>query len=85
VHRKEFRRQASRTLRLLAAGKPLEQSQCASSSAGSRLGRPKKALPNPSIKPSPNSKPPSQRYSAGLLLLQRWPGVSPLVPAYVER
>jgi hypothetical protein len=39
------------------------------------------ALPNPSLKPSPNGKPPGQRYSAGLLLLQRWPGAFPLVPA----
>ncbi len=38
-------------------------------------------MPNPSLKPSPNGKPPGQRYSAGLLLLQRWPGVFPLVPA----
>jgi hypothetical protein len=37
--------------------------------------------PNPSLKPSPNGKPPGQRYSAVLLLLQRWPGVFPLVPA----
>jgi len=43
------------------------------------------AWPNPSIKPSPNGKPPGQRYSAVLHFLQRWPGVSPLVPAYVER
>ncbi len=37
--------------------------------------------PNPSLKPSPNGKSPGQRYSAGLLLLQRWPGAFPLVPA----
>jgi hypothetical protein len=37
--------------------------------------------PNPSFKPSPNSKPPGRRYSAGLHFLQRRPGVSLLVPA----
>ena len=67
------------------AGAVENKSQCASSTASSRLSQSQRALPNPSIKPSPNSKPPGQRYSAGLLLLQRWPGVSPLVPAYVER
>jgi hypothetical protein len=81
----EFRAQAHRMFKLPIVGKTLSQRRCASSSAGSRLGQPKQALPNPSNKPSPNSKPPGQRYSAGLLLLQRWPGVSPLVPAYVER
>ena len=37
--------------------------------------------PNPSLKPSPNSKVPGPRYSAGVLLLQRGPGTLPLVPA----
>ena len=69
----------------LQARKPLSQNRRASSTAGSKLGLLSKALPNPSIKPSPNSKPPGQRYSAVLHFLQRWPGVSPLVPAYVER
>jgi hypothetical protein len=42
------------------------------------------ALPNPSIKPSPNGKPPGP--VCGLLHSpQPGPGVSPLVPAYVER
>ena len=42
------------------------------------------AWPNPSIKPSPNSKTPGPRYSAAHHL-QRGPGVLPSVPAYVER
>jgi hypothetical protein len=46
-----------------------------------QLGSAPAAWPNPSFKPSPNGKPPGQRYSALSLLLQRWPGVSPLVPA----
>jgi hypothetical protein len=37
--------------------------------------------PNPSLKPSPNGKPPGRRYSALSLLLQRRPGAFPLVPA----
>jgi len=37
--------------------------------------------PNPSLKPSPNGKPPGPRYSAGMHFLQRGPGVSPLAPA----
>ncbi len=51
----------------------------------SKSARSGAARPNPSIKPSPNGKPPGQRYSAVLHFLQRWPGVSPSVPAYVER
>jgi hypothetical protein len=81
----EFRAHAHRMFKLPIVGKTLSQRQYASSSAGSRLARPGKALPNPSIKPSPNSKPPGQRYSAVLHFLQRWPGGLPLVPAYVER
>ncbi len=42
------------------------------------------AWPNPSIKPSPNSKTPGPRCSA-CHHLQRGPGVFLLVPAYVER
>jgi hypothetical protein len=37
--------------------------------------------PNPSLKPSPNGKPPGRRYSAGVHFLQRRPGAFPLVPA----
>jgi hypothetical protein len=85
VNEEEFGGQAPRRLLQPVAGKALEQSLCLSSSAGSRLALPWKALPNPSIKPSPNSKAPGPRYSAGLLLLQRGPGALPSVPAYVER
>ena len=81
----EVRRSAPHALRHPGICQPLSKSQHASSSSGSRLGLLSKALPNPSIKPSPNSKPPGQRYSAVLHFLQRWPGVSPSVPAYVER
>jgi len=81
MHRKECRRQAPCKLAQPIAGKPLKQRQCASSSAGSRPGPFGSALPNPSLKPSPNSKPPGRRYSAGLHFLQRRPGVSLLVPA----
>ena len=55
------------------AGTVVSKSRRASSTAGSRLGQPKKALPNPSIKPSPNSKAPGPRYSAEHHL-QRGPG-----------
>ena len=61
--------------------KPVSQNRSASSAAGSRHGLLSKALPNPSIKPSPNGKPPGQRYSAGLHFLQRRPGIFLLVPA----
>jgi hypothetical protein len=81
----EVRRSPPHALRHPGICQPLSNSQRASSSSGSRLGLLSKALPNPSIKPSPNSKPPGQRYSAVLHFLQRWPGVSPSVPAYVER
>ena len=81
VCEEEFRGQAPRTLMRFIAGKPLEQSRCASSSAGSRPGMFSNALPNPSLKPSPNSKTPGPRYSAGVLLLQRGPGVLLPVPA----
>ena len=81
----EFRGSASHALMQPGVCQPLSKSRPASSTAGSRLGLLSKALPTPSIKPSPNSKPPGQRYSAVLHFLQRWPGVSPLVPAYVER
>jgi len=81
----EVRRSATQVRMQPGVSKPLSQNRRASSTAGSKLGLLSKALPNPSIKPSPNSKPPGQRYSAVLHFLQRWPGVSPLVPAYVER
>ena len=50
----------------------------------SKSARSGAAWPNPSIKPSPNSKTPGPRYSAAHHL-QRGPGVFLLVPAYVER
>ena len=40
-----------------------------------------KALPNPSFKPSPNSKTPGPRCSVGVHFLQRVPGVLLSVPA----
>ena len=39
------------------------------------------ALPNHSLKLSPNGKSPGPRYSAGVHFLQRGPGALPLVPA----
>jgi len=81
----EFRGPPAHALMQPGVCPPWSKSRCASSVAGSKLGLLSKALPNPSIKPSPNSKPPGQRYSAVLHFLQRWPGVSPSVPAYVER
>ena len=81
----EFRGSAPHVLIPPIFSEPLRKSRCATRAAGSRLGLLSKALPNPSIKPSPNGKPPGQRYSAVLHFLQRWPGVSPSVPAYVER
>ena len=50
----------------------------------SKSARSGAAWPNPSIKPSPNSKTPGPRCSA-CHHLQRGPGVLLLVPAYVER
>ena len=80
----EFRGPALHVLMPPIFIQPLRKSRCATRAAGSRLGLLSKALPNPSIKPSPNSKPPGPRYSA-VHHLQRGPGVSPSVPAYVER
>ena len=37
--------------------------------------------PNPSLKLSPNGKPPGPRCSAGMNFLQREPGAIPSVPA----
>ena len=42
---------------------------------------PQEALPNPSFKPSPNSKTPGPRCSVGVHFLQRGPGVLLPVPA----
>ncbi len=81
----KFRGSASHALMQPGFCQPLSKSRPASSTASSKLGLLSKTLPNPSIKPSPNSKPPGQHYSAVLHFLQRWPGVSPSVPAYVER
>jgi len=80
----EVRRSAPHALRHPGICQPLSQSRCATRAAGSRLSLISKALPNPSIKPSPNSKTPGPRYSAAHYL-QRGPGVLPSVPAYVER
>jgi hypothetical protein len=54
-----------------------QPNQSRSTTARPKRRQSQEALPNPSLKPSPNGKPPGQRYSAGLLLLQRWPGVLP--------
>jgi len=81
----EFRGSAPHVLMPHIFSVSLRKCRRVSSVASSRLALPGKALPNPSLKPSPNSKPPGQRYSAVLHFLQRWPGVSPSVPAYVER
>jgi hypothetical protein len=59
---------------------PGEKGSRSCNAAGSRLAPPSKALPNPSLKLSPNSKTPGPRYSA-VHHLQRGPGVSPSVPA----
>ncbi len=80
----EFRRSARHELRPPIFGKLLSQCRCASCATGSRFGLPSKALPNPSIRPSPNSKTPGPRCSA-CHHLQRGPGVLLSVPAYVER
>jgi hypothetical protein len=58
---------------------PQGQGQTSTLRQAPRLSQ--EALPNPSLKPSPNSKPPGRRYSAGLHFLQRRPGVSLSVPA----
>jgi len=80
----KFRGSASHALMQPGVCQPLSKSRPASITAGSRLGLLSKALPNPSIKPSPNSKTPGPRYSA-FHHLQRGPGVLLSVPAYVER
>ena len=80
----EFRGPAAHALTRPGIYQPLSQSQCARSVARSRLALPGKALPNPSLKPSPNSKTPGPRCSA-CHHLQRGPGVLLSLPAYVER
>jgi len=62
-----------------------ESRQLRGTRRAARVGCVRRALPNPSIKPSPNSKTPGPRYSAGMHFLQRGPGVLLPVPAYVER
>jgi hypothetical protein len=59
---------------------PGEKGSRSCNAAVSRLATSSKALPNPSLKLSPNSKTPGPRYSA-VHHLQRGPGVSPSVPA----
>jgi len=89
---------AHRSRRLIGASRshsPAGTTQSAGPAPGARQlhvqvrrlkqSRPGTAWPNPSIKPSPNSKAPGPRYSALSLVLQRGPGPSLLVPAYVER
>ena len=80
----EFRGSAPHVLMPPIFSEPLRKSRYATRAAGSRLGLLSKALPNPSIKPSPNSKTPGPRCSA-CHHLQRGPGVLLSVPAYVER
>jgi len=81
--RLKYRRQARRHLGLRRIFVALSLGR--GGSVQRTLSRPGIALPNPSIKPSPNSKAPGPRYSALSLVLQRGPGASLLVPAYVER
>ncbi len=76
----EFRGSASHALMQPGLCQPLSKGRPASSTAGSTLGLLGKALPNPSLKPRPNGKPPGPRYSA-VHHLQRGPGVFPSVPA----
>ncbi len=54
VRKQQDRGQAQRALRLPSAGKPNSKSRLACSSVHSKASRFRKALPNPSIKPSPN-------------------------------
>ncbi len=54
----EFRRQAPRTLKILIFSRPFNLCQFASSIPGSHMVHRGPALPNPSLKPSPNGKPP---------------------------
>ena len=76
----EFRGSASHALMQPGVCQPLSKSRPASSTAGSRLGLLSKALPNPSLKLSPNGKTPGPRYSA-VHHLQRGASVSPSGPA----
>ena len=79
----EFRGSTPHVLMPPIFSDPLRKSRYATRAAGSRLGPLSNALPNPSIKPSPNSKTPGPRCSA-CHHLQRGPGVLLSVPAYVE-
>ncbi len=78
--KQEGRRPKPRTLAQLIVCKPLNQGSPASSAASTGPGRRGKALPNPSLKPRPNSKTPGPRYIA-VHHLQRGPGVFLSVPA----
>jgi len=54
-------------------------------SASTSPGFPSWALPNPSVKPSPNGGPPGPGRRYAVHFRQPGPGVPPLVPAYLER
>jgi hypothetical protein len=77
---KKFRGLALRLLCQPVDCKLWNQGSRSGTAARSRSERPGKALPNPSLKPRPNSKTPGPRYSA-VHHLQRGPGVFLSVPA----
>jgi hypothetical protein len=74
------RGQALRSFGQPIARRPWNKSSRSGSAAGYRPVPLSKALPNPSLKPRPNSKTPGPRYSA-VHHLQRGPGVLLSVPA----
>jgi hypothetical protein len=76
----KFRGRALRLLCQLVACELWNKSSRSGSAAGYRPVPLSKALPNPSLKPRPNSKTPGPRYSA-VHHLQRGPGVLLSVPA----
>jgi hypothetical protein len=74
------RGQAQRSFGQPIARRPWNKSSRSGSAAGYRPVPLSNALPNPSLKPRPNSKTPGPRYSA-VHHLQRGPGVLLSVPA----
>jgi hypothetical protein len=77
----KFRGRALRLLCQPVACELWNKSSRSGSATGYRPAPLSKALPNPSLKPSPNSKTPGRRYSASVHFLQRRPGVFLPVPA----